>query len=185
MIRSKLSVLIASAAVFSSQAVAAQNACVEPQDAADAIVYMMPAAHQAALRKCSGNLGEESFLPSAAAKTFISSFEAQQDERWPGTFRFFKVFIEQQDEGDADQAMSQMIASLPESAIRPFIDGILVEIVAGEIKPSSCEKIDRVLELLSPLPADNVGGLSALLLDAVGPKNPPICATKPAESAAE
>ena len=172
----KLTVLastLAFAALGSAQAAQAQQACVAPEDAADAVVYAMPAAYDATLKRCKSELGEESFLASADGSNFAEQFRTQQDERWAGTFRFLKVFIRAQ--ADGDEGMGEMIAAMPEESLRPFVDGILGQVIGEQIKTDTCASIDRGAELLSPLPAENVGGLVAFILELVELDNPPIC----------
>jgi hypothetical protein len=84
------------------------------------------------------------------------------------------------DKGSAGSAggnedMGAMLAALPEDALRPFVDALVGQMIAGEIKPDSCGKIERGLELLSPLPAENVGGLVAFIVELSNRKSPPIC----------
>lgn len=170
---------LALCSLTSAQALQAQNVCVAPEDAADAVVYMMPLAYEAAKVTCESELGDESFLFSSAGEAFAEKFRGQQDARWAGTIRLFRVFInKEQDENDA---MGEMIVNLPDDALRPFVDGIMQPIISQEIKPESCAKIDRVVELMSPLPAENVGGLIAFILPEVDVKDPPICGSKAAE----
>ncbi|MDJ0977757.1 MAG: hypothetical protein QNI87_04410 [Erythrobacter sp.] len=164
---------LALAALASAQAAHAQQACVVAEDAADAVVYAMPLAYDATMQTCDAQMGPDSFLRSADGRNFFEQFRVQQDERWQGTFRFLKVFIEQ--EADGDDGMGQMIAALPEESLRPFVDGLAAQMLAEEIKPDTCEKISRGAELLSPLPAENVGGLVAFILEMVDLDNPPVC----------
>lgn len=171
--------LFASALAFnalgSAQAAQAQQACVAPEDAADAVVYAMPAAYDATLKRCKSEFSKESFLTSADGSNFAEQFRTQQDERWAGTFRFLKVFISAQSEGEGDNGMGEMIAAMDEEALRPFVDGILGQMIGEQIKTDTCGKIDEGAQLLSPLPAENVGGLVAFILGLIDLDNPPIC----------
>jgi hypothetical protein len=76
-----------------------------------------------------------------------------------------------------------MIAALPEESLRPFVDGLVGQMIAGEIKPDSCGKIERGLELLAPLPPENVAGLFAFIAELTELKNPPICGANPPAAA--
>jgi len=171
--RTLLASALAFSALGSAQAAQAQQACVAPEDAADAVVYAMPAAYDATLNRCKSEFNEESFLVSADGSNFAEQFRTQQDERWAGTFRFLKVFISAQSDGD--DGMGEMIAAMDEEALRPFVDGILGQMIGDQIKTDTCATIDRGVELLSPLPAENVGGLVAFVLELVELDNPPVC----------
>ena len=55
------------------------------------------------------------------------------------------------------------------------LDGDVAEQAAGEIKGESCGRIERGLELVSPLPAENVGGLAAFIFELADVKAPAVC----------
>ncbi|MEM9310892.1 MAG: hypothetical protein AAGA34_05535 [Pseudomonadota bacterium] len=172
--RTLLSPTLAVAALASAQAAQAQQACVAPEDAADAVIYAMPMAYDATLKACDKELSADSFLQSADGENFIEPYRGQQDERWDGTFRFLKVFISAQAE-DGDDGIGEMISAMPEESLRPFVDGIMGQLLADQIKPDTCNKIDRGVELMSPLPAENLSGLVAFIVELVDLDNPPVC----------
>jgi hypothetical protein len=47
--------------------------------------------------------------------------------------------------------------------MRPLIGAMMAPMLAKEIKPADCPKVDRVVSLLSPLPARNTAGILVLL----------------------
>ncbi len=152
-------------ALLSAQAAQAQNACIMPEDAGDMVLYLMPIAYDGALKSCKNEFTEDSFLPSAEGRDFIEKFRAKQDETWGGTYRAAQVFMASQ--GGDDSGMGDILGSMDENALRPFADALIGQMIAEEIKPDSCGKIDRGIELLSPLPAENVGGLVSFILEMV------------------
>ncbi|MGB3471962.1 MAG: hypothetical protein WBA51_14170 [Erythrobacter sp.] len=167
--------VVALAALATAQTAQAQQVCVAPEDAADAMVYVMPGAYDAVLTTCTGEFTEKSFIPSAAGANFVEQFRAEQDARWPGTMRFFRIFMARETQ---DDGMAEVIAALPDDALRPLIDGILGQMIGKEIKSDNCAKIDRAVELLSPLPAENIAGLVSFILPEVDMKDPPVCGGK-------
>lgn len=170
--------VLAFAALGSATAAQAQQqACVNADDFADAIVYVMPAAYDATLTACGERLSKDGFM-ARQGEAYIAPFRAEQDKYWPGAFRFLKTFMNEDaaGKGGKDADMAAMISALPEDALRPFVDGLVGQMIAGEIKPESCSKIERGVELLSPLPTENIGGLIAFLVEVAEVKNPPVCA---------
>lgn len=155
---------------------AQQTPCVQPADLADAVVYVIPVAYDAARTACANRFAASGFI-ARDGDAWIAPFREGQDKAWPGALRFLKTFMEQDGgpEGGKDAEMAAMIASLPEDALRPFVDALVGQAIAGEIKPDSCGKIERGLELLSPLPSDNLGGLVAFVVELAEIKNPPVC----------
>lgn len=176
--RPLLAPALALAALGSATAAQAQQtACVAPADLSDAVVYAMPIAYDAARTACANRLSRDGFV-AKRGETWVAGFRSGQDKAWPGAFRFIKTFMEKQGEdGEAAGGMDMrgMLSAMPEDALRPFVDALVGQMIAGEIKGDSCGKIERGLELLSPLPSENVGGLVAFVIELADLKNPPVC----------
>lgn len=166
---------LALAALTSAQAAQAQQqACVASEDLGDAVVYALPIAFDAAQNACANRLSKNGFM-ATEGEAFIGKFRAGQDKAWPGAFRLIKTFLAQDGGEGEDAQINAMITSLPEDALRPFVDGLAGQMIADEIKGDSCTKIERGLELIAPLPTDNVGDLVAFIAELADLKNPPIC----------
>jgi hypothetical protein len=181
--------LIAGAALLGAQAAQAQTACVEPADLDDTIRYAMPTLYEAAMASCGDQYSPTGFMKTQGP-AFADGFRALQSEAWPGTLRVIQLFAARGGEaGDAAnpqeaEQMAALIAALPEDALRPFLDAMVLELVSGEIKPESCASIERGIELIAPLPPRNVSGLVAFIAEQAKVDNPPICKPE-GESAAE
>jgi hypothetical protein len=157
-------------------AAAQQQACVRSADLGDGVVYAMPIAYDAVRNACANRLARDGFI-ATKGDAFIGNFRTRQSEAWPGAFRLLKTFMANDDSGGAGPGndMIAMISSLPEDSLRPFVDGLIGQMIAGEIKGDDCGKIERGVELISPLPTDNVGGLFAFIAEMADLKNPAIC----------
>ena len=158
-----------------SMASAAQP-CVAPADVSAGALYLMPIAYDAAKSTCSKTLKSDGFM-ARKGDEFIAPFRAKQAQSWPGAFRLMKVYLAQQPDLAKDSPVDivSMLSSLPESSVRPFVDGMIGQLIAGEIKPGNCSKIERGMELLGPLPTENVAGLFAFIADIAELKNPSLC----------
>lgn len=167
--------LALSALVTSQAAFAQSQACVAPEDLADAVVYAMPIAYDAANTACANRLSADGFMKTRG-DAYIATFREGQASAWPGAFRFLKTFMAKSEgAGEGSMDMGAMLAAMPEDALRPFVDAFVGQMIAGEIKGDACGKIERGLELLSPLPSENIGGLVAFLLEMTDSKDPPLC----------
>jgi hypothetical protein len=170
---------LALAALASAQAAQAQQqACVAAADLGDAVVYAMPIAFDAARTACANRLTEDGFM-ATGGEDFIATFRGGQDKAWPGAFRLIKTFMadEANAGGGGSADMGAMLSALPEESLRPFVDGLVGQMIAGEIKGDSCSKIERGLALIAPLPPENIGGLFTFIAEIADLKNPPICGT--------
>jgi hypothetical protein len=169
--------VFALAALATAQtAQAQQQACVAAADLSDAVVYAMPIAFDATRTACANRLTRNGFM-ATDGQTFIAPFRDGQDKAWPGAFRVLKTFMDKQgaSEDGSGMDMQAMIAAMPEDALRPFVNALVGQMIAEEIKGDSCGKIERGLELVSPLPAENVGALVAFLVEIADIKEPPVC----------
>jgi len=184
-IASALAPALALAALAAAQtAQAQQQTCVAPADLSNAAVYAMPIAFDAVRTACANRLAPGGFM-ATGGEAFITQFRSNQDQTWPGALRLLKTFMnsENASQGAAEMDMGAMLSSLPEDALRPFVDALVGQMIAEQIKGDSCGKIERGLELLSPLPVENVGGLIAFLAEVSDLKNPQICGAAPASAA--
>jgi hypothetical protein len=177
---------LALAALATAHTAQAQQACVAMEDLGDTLLYAMPIAYDAVSTSCQRELKPDGFL-ARKGDAFIDKFRARQDSAWPGALRMLKTFMAQdaaaKGKGNSDADITAMIASLPEASLRPFVDGLVGQMIAKEIKPESCGKIERGIELVSPLPAENVAGLLTFIIDLAEIKNPQICKPAPARPA--
>ncbi len=163
---------------------AQQQTCVAAADLGDSVLYAMPIAYDAVSTACASQLQRDGFM-AKGGDAFIAKFRTRQDSAWPGAFRMIKTFMAKDSatEGGSGADMTAMIAALPEEALRPFVDGLVGQMIAGEIKPDSCGRIERGMELLSPLPVDNVAGLMTFIFEVAEVKEPAICGAAPAGKA--
>lgn len=168
---------IATLALANAQTAAAQQSCVAAKDLTDTITYAMPIAYDATRTACDARLKSDSFLKTDGVR-FIDRFRAKQDTAWPGARRVLTQFATgaASREGSGDASMTEAITTMPDDALRPFVDALASQKLAEEIKPATCSKIERVMALISPLPAENVSGLATLLFELAGVDNPSICA---------
>lgn len=154
-------------------AVAQKNtpACVERADLADAITYAVPMLVKAVRTKCAGTLSPSGFM-AQQSDAFIKPFADKQTAAWPGALRLLNQFAGS--DKSAREAMA-MFKDLPADSVRPLFDAIIEQKVAGDIKLADCAKIERGVELLAPLPTDNVAGLVTFLVELAKVKNPELC----------
>jgi hypothetical protein len=176
--------LALTALATATAAQAQQQTCIAAADLGDSLLYAMPIAYDAVSTTCSRQLKRDGFM-ATGGEAFIAKFRARQDSAWPGAFRMIKTFMAQEG-GEAsgnDVDMAAMIAALPEDSLRPFVDGMVGQMIAGEIKPENCGKIERAIELLDPLPAENYVGLVTFIIELTELKNPSICPANPPAAA--
>ena len=175
--------LLAGLALVSAQGAQAQQACIEPADLDDTIRYAIPILYDATMTTCADQYAPDGFM-MRDGEAFADSFRALQSEAWPGTVRVIQTFAAGDEEGD--DLIASMLTAMPEDTLRPFVDTLVTQMVSEEIKPDTCGKIERALELIAPLPPENVSGLVTFIVEQVRPDDPQLCGIEPKkETAAE
>lgn len=171
---SAASAIIALIGATSAQA-AEPKQCIPAEAAESLITYVLPSALGAVRTKCSGS------LPASAALLQVDSermqrYEADSQQAWP----------------EASTAIELMVGQdLPENlgidAMRPFVDAMIPNMLAQEIKAKDCPTIDKVYSLLEPMPTANLASLTVMLAqlgsngDEEGKKDPFNICKAPAE----
>lgn len=175
MMKSRLSIgfCATAAALATAQPVAAQaQACVASEDLADATTYAMPLLYQAVNTKCSSSLSADGFF-AEQGEAFVNRFTPYRDSAWPGAMRVLTTFS---NAGKSDdRAMAEMMAALPEEALRPFLDALIVQMVSQEVKIKDCATIEEGVSLLAPLPVENFGKILTFILKRAELDEPKIC----------
>ncbi|WP_162789429.1 hypothetical protein [Altererythrobacter sp. ZODW24] len=145
--------------------------CLAETDVSDAVVYAMPSLITAVQTKCDDVLIGGGYL-DLQGEALKSRFDARSDQAWPGAKRVIEVYLSRKNKGDQT---SSMLASLPDDALSPFVAALITAEVADEIPLKECANVERGLELLDPLPPENVGGLMGFIFRLAGVKKPSIC----------
>lgn len=168
--------MTATLAMVQAQVAAAQTVqptCVKQADLADAVVYAMPSLIGAFQTKCGPSLSADGFM-STDGERLSANYVARQSDAWPGAQRVLLQFASSGSKG-SNGGMTDMIASLPGDALRPFLDAVIQQEVSKEIPLKDCANIERGISYLAPLPPENMGGLVSFIVQMTDLKKPSIC----------
>ncbi len=147
------------AAVSLSAPASAQIDQLDPQAIEAATVYALPIAFDGFRKTCADRLAPDGFV-AINENRLEAKFSAGAADAWPEAKA---VLIEMAaKEGDGADAF---LRDLPDEALKPFVDGVFQSIIAGEIKPQQCGDIERGLELLDPMPVENIAGLLGFIIE--------------------
>lgn len=141
--------LTSAAQLQAAQAQQAQS-CMTRPELRGLVAYFLPTVLQSTIDTCTQRLAPDSYLVGRAAQ-LLSSLESGRTDAWPMAKRAFVKMG-----GDSDKSSAELFASLPEAAVRPLIEAVIVQKLGTTIKPESCDDIDRVMAPLEPLPATNL-----------------------------
>ncbi|MFU7528631.1 hypothetical protein [Qipengyuania sp. ASV99] len=143
---------VIAAGLISSPA-AAQPADLDPAAVAAAVRYSLPAAFEGYMTRCFEALEPDGYANTNAAE-MRTKFGDGAAAAWPGARQLIVQIAEEEAGGSA-----ALFASMDDDALRPFVDNLLENMAAQEIKLDDCTKIERGLQILAPLPADNMAAL--------------------------
>lgn len=147
-------------------AMAAEPVCITKAEATSLVTYALPQAINGTAKRCAPSLPANAFLRTGAP-ALASRYAAQKDRYWPKARPAVMKALSAQNGGS-----SNMMAGLPDETLRQLADVFVEGFVAQRIAPKSCKQLDLAIDLLSPLPPENMAGLIALTLDAAGGADP-------------
>lgn len=164
-------VFILGAAVALAQgqlAHAAANAdnCLTETEVSGLVGYALPSVINGTMKACKPHLSPTGFFATRGT-AFAGQYSARKDANWPiAKNAFLKLG------GSKDASINETLKALPDTALQPFVEAMVSELVGGEIKPSQCTAIERGVRILSPLPAESTAELiTFVVVLADKPKN--------------
>ncbi len=147
---------------------AATNAetCLSEAEVGGLVGYALPSVIDGAMKACKPHLSTTGFF-ATRGPAFAGQYAARKSVNWPiAKNAFLKLG------GTKDASISSTLKALPDSALQPFVEAMVSEMVGGEIKPDQCTAIERGVRILSPLPAENTAELiTFVVVLADKPKN--------------
>ena len=119
--------------------------CMTHAEASAVIGYALPDLLAGLRDKCKASLPAAAFLTSRGAE-LESRYRAQANDIWPqARVAFIKMVA-----GD------EMMTKLSDAALRPFLSETFAVAITDEIKVSDCPTVNGVVEMLAPLPPQNL-----------------------------
>ncbi len=141
--------------MFSAQASAQAltATCLTRAEATGLLTYALPDAISSVVAQCSATLPSTSGLVQSGS-IIAARYQPEATKSWPAA-------------RDAMDKLSgvKMAAMLGEPAARKFVQTTVGAGMRQKIKPADCPKIDRLMDVLQPLPARNMAGLFVALME--------------------
>jgi len=140
--------------------------CLSEADVSGLVGYALPSVIDGAMKACKPHLSNTGFFATRGS-AFAGQYAARKDANWPVAKNAFLKLG-----GTKDASLNATLKALPDSALQPFVEAMVSEMVGGEIKPGQCTAIERGVRILSPLPAENTAELiTFVVVIADKPKN--------------
>jgi hypothetical protein len=156
----------------------AQNCLAEAEVSAIAI-YAMPGVVQGVQMRCGPQLASGGFIARSAAE-FGARYARLQPTVWPrAKSGLLKIVASKSSAASASRTGNfdslQMLSSLPDSAVRPLVDAMIVQQITPEIELKQCGRIELVMQALSQVDPEVAGTLLGLVAGLVKLDEPAIC----------
>ena len=145
---------IALAAVLAAQPAAAQIDLNEAEMEVFARLAM-PTAFRSLQAKCNPVLDADAFI-YRQGDALHRRLTVTSEAAWPSAGRMIARVAARD-----NPAMGELLAGMPADSLRPFVNEMVAGMVTTRIGTDQCARIDRVLALLEPLPAENLAQLVA------------------------
>jgi hypothetical protein len=133
-------------------ATAAQGAtpCLSEPEAEGLVITLLPDMLDAVGTTCAPSLPSSATL-RAGLVPMVARYRAEGLAAQPQASTAFAKLIGNDMQG------------LDPELMRPMITALIAPMLAKEIKPADCPKVERIVTLLGPLPARNLAGITVLL----------------------
>jgi hypothetical protein len=172
--RSILASLGAVALALQPGAASAQQAgqCVTEQEVSAIAIYSVPSLVEAVRQRCHGALSASGYL-ARRGDALTARYAALQPAVWPrARSGLFKLFAGQANGGGDGLAT---ISTLPDDAVRPLVDALIVQETSPKIAVKNCSRIERVIEVMAPIDPEIAGTLIGLLVGFADSESLPVC----------
>jgi len=156
----KLAFFAAASLLLAPQVASAATAlpCLTSAEVASATAFALPGAINATADRCTASLGNSSYFARTGTQ-LAQRYSASAAKAWPATrAAILRVAAASND------PMLQSAKNLPDGAMQEIIKGLITAAVTDKVPVTRCSQIDRVLELISPLPPENATELVALTI---------------------
>jgi hypothetical protein len=160
-----LKALLASAALLALpvQAVAqtAATPCLSQGEVRALTTFAMPSALSGLIDRCGPQLGPSGFMPTGG-RALVAAYAARKQAAWPAAR---KAFFRLAGSKPSDKAMTETMAQMPDSALQPFVEGMIGAMIGAKLKPGQCVIADKLMRLLAPLPPENMTELLGTIFE--------------------
>lgn len=173
-------VCAAAAALAVQPGLAAAQDCLAEDEVSAMAIYAMPGVVQGVRLRCASKLQPSGFL-ARSGDAVSARYGRLQGAAWPKAKSGLLKIAESKAAssarlGGADSL--KMISTLPDNAVRPLVDALIVQEVAPQIDLKHCGKFELLIQTLSKIEPEVAGSLLGLVAGLVKLDEPSICGVR-------
>ena len=162
----------AALAAQSTAAAAQQPACIAEDEVAAVAVYAVPSLIQGVRLRCAGELSPNGYL-ATRGNALSARYAALQNAVWPKARSGLTKILASKDPEARQNA--EMISRLPDNAVRPLVDALIIQETSPKVAAGDCWKVERVIEAVAPIDPEIAGTLIGTVVGVVQPDKMPMC----------
>ena len=153
-------------------AAAAQQSCVTEEEVSAIAIYSVPGLVQAVRLRCGSELSPSGYL-ARQGDTLTTRYVAIQPRVWPrAKSGLLKVLAVKSSQGSQNL---DMLGNLPDNAVRPLVDALIVQELSPKIATRNCGRIERAMQVAAPIDPEVAGTLLGVVAGIVNPDQLPVC----------
>jgi hypothetical protein len=156
-------------------AASAQAPCITEDEVSAMAIYSVPTLVQAVRTRCASQLSPSGFL-ARRGTSFVARYTGLQTSVWPRAKSGLLKYAASKARG-AQQNL-QMFNSLPDNAVRPLLDALILQEASARIQPRHCAGIERVIAAAAPIEPQIAGTLIGEIIGLAAPEDQPICSAR-------
>jgi hypothetical protein len=155
-VRKLLTLAASCLALVPALAQAAEPPCLTPAEFTSLSSYALPSIITGTEQRCSASLPADAFLPRRGPE-LAARYATRKAEAWPATKAAFLKLS-----ADINGQAGDIIRALPDTSLQPLVDTMIQGIVSQQLPIERCGIIDRLVNLLSPLPPESTAEIIGL-----------------------
>ena len=128
-------------------AAATPSPCLTPQEFSAMSIYTLPAMVRGAAQRCDEVLPPRAFLRTNGEQ-LAQRYAKGRERQWPLAKR---AVIKAG--GALDPQAAPLLGGMPDETMQPLLDDMVIAVVDQQLPVERCKSLDRLVMLLSPLPA--------------------------------
>ena len=136
---------------------AAEPPCLTPAEFTAVSSYALPSIITGTAERCAASLPADAWL-----KRNGSQLAARYGQARPAVWPRAKAAFLKLGTGSTSVETGNLLKTLPDSTLQPMLDALISGMVGQQLPAERCGVIDRLVQLLSPLPPENTAELIAV-----------------------
>jgi len=133
-----------------------ERTCLTQAQVEDLTMFALPPLLEAMASRCGPSLPADAYLLNGG-RTLSRQLGAEGSSHWKGASSALSTFVGE-----------KIPAGLTEETTRAFILDLASTELLGKVKPEDCVRINRLADLLSPLPPRNMAGILVTFAEMAG-----------------